>query len=137
MVWPCKQNASGKTPHTSFTCQSKWEMTIGRPRTGWTDYIEDLGWNRLGLRPSEMMNVMEDRKMWQPNLKCSPCNAYEKASNKKRTKQSAVICFKEASKSNFGTLTVNMRKLIDYDCFVPFFHCSTKKILLSWKKIRL
>ena len=23
MIWPCKQNASGKTPQTSFTCQSK------------------------------------------------------------------------------------------------------------------
>ena len=26
-VWPCKQNASGKTPQTSFTCQRKWEKT--------------------------------------------------------------------------------------------------------------
>ena len=32
MVWPCKQNASGKTPQTSFTCQSKWE------KTSWTTY---------------------------------------------------------------------------------------------------
>ena len=24
---PCKQNASGKPPQTSFTCQSKWEKT--------------------------------------------------------------------------------------------------------------
>jgi len=23
--------------------------TVGRPRTRWQDYIEDLGWNRLGL----------------------------------------------------------------------------------------
>ena len=23
--WPCTQNASWKTPQTSFTCQSKWE----------------------------------------------------------------------------------------------------------------
>ena len=37
---------------------------VGRPRTRWTDYIEDLGWNRLELRPSEMMEVMEDREVW-------------------------------------------------------------------------
>ena len=38
---------------------------VGRPRTKWTDYIEDLGRNRLGLRPSEMM---EDREVWRLNL---------------------------------------------------------------------
>ena len=27
MIWPCKQNASGKAAQTSFTCQSKWETT--------------------------------------------------------------------------------------------------------------
>ena len=27
---------------------------VGRPQTRWLDYIEDLGWNRLGLYPSEM-----------------------------------------------------------------------------------
>ena len=26
--------------------------------------IEELGWNRLGLHPSEMMGVMEDREVW-------------------------------------------------------------------------
>ena len=38
----------------------------------WTDYIEDLGWNRLGLRPSEMMEVMEDREVWWLNLELLP-----------------------------------------------------------------
>ena len=45
---------------------------VGRPRTRWTDYIEDLGWNRLGLRPSEMMEVMEDREVWRLNLELLP-----------------------------------------------------------------
>ena len=27
-------------------------------------YIEDLGWNCLGLHPSEMMGVMENREVW-------------------------------------------------------------------------
>ena len=45
---------------------------VGRPRTRWTDHIEDLGWNRLGLRPSEMMEVMEDREVWRLNLELLP-----------------------------------------------------------------
>ena len=32
---------------------------VRQPRTRWTDYIEDLGWNRLGLHPSEMMDVIK------------------------------------------------------------------------------
>ena len=31
-------------------------------------YIEDLGWNRLGLHPREMMNVIEGREVWRLNL---------------------------------------------------------------------
>ena len=40
---------------------------VGRPRTRWTNYIENLGWNRLGPtpHPSEMMDVMEDCEMWR------------------------------------------------------------------------
>jgi len=34
---------------------------VGRPRTRWQDYIEDLGWNRLGLQPSEALEVVADR----------------------------------------------------------------------------
>ena len=45
---------------------------VGRFRTRWTDYIEDLGWNLLGLRPSKMMEVMEDREVWQLNLELLP-----------------------------------------------------------------
>ena len=45
---------------------------VGRPRTRWTDYIEDLGWNRLGFHPSEMMEVMKDREVWQLNLELLP-----------------------------------------------------------------
>ena len=31
---------------------------VGRPRTRWIDYIEDLGWICWGLHPSEMMYSM-------------------------------------------------------------------------------
>ena len=48
---------------------------VGQPRTRWTDWFEDLGWNRLGFHPSEIMNVMEDREMsqmWRLNSKLLP-----------------------------------------------------------------
>ena len=45
---------------------------VERPRTRWIDYIEDLGWNRLGLHPSEMLEVMEDRGVWWLNLELLP-----------------------------------------------------------------
>ena len=38
-------------------------IPVGRPTTRGTNYIEDLGWNRLGLYPSEIMDVMEDREV--------------------------------------------------------------------------
>ena len=41
---------------------------VGRPRTRWLDYIENLGWNSLGLRPSKMKSVLVDREMWRLNL---------------------------------------------------------------------
>ena len=41
---------------------------VGRPRFRWTDYIKDLGWNSLGLHPSELMEVMEDCGVWWLNL---------------------------------------------------------------------
>jgi len=45
---------------------------VGRPRTRWADYIEDLGWNRLGLQPSELLEVVADRDVWRLNLELLP-----------------------------------------------------------------
>ena len=39
------------------------KKTVERSITGWTNYIEKLGWNRLKLNQIEMMEVMEDREM--------------------------------------------------------------------------
>ena len=57
--------------------QTIWDLSIrrrpvGRPRTRWTDYIEDLGWNRSGLHPSNRMEVIEDREVWRLNLELLP-----------------------------------------------------------------
>ena len=45
---------------------------VERARTRWLDYIEDLGWNRLGLYPSEMHSVLVDREVWRLNLGLLP-----------------------------------------------------------------
>ena len=88
MVWPSKQNASGKTPQTSFVlAKANGKTPVGRPRTGWTVYIEDLGWNSLVLYPSEMMDVIEDRQVWRLYLELLPHNPHGKAGNEERRKK--------------------------------------------------
>ena len=63
---------------------------VGRLRTRWTNYFEYLGWNRLGLHPSEMMEVMEDREVWRLNLELLPLNPHGKAGNEERERGSTV-----------------------------------------------
>ena len=61
-----------RLPKQALHAKANGRRPVGRPRTRWTDYIEDLGWNRLGLHPSEMMEVMEDREVWRLNLELLP-----------------------------------------------------------------
>jgi len=49
---------------------------VGQPRTRWQDYIEDLGWNWLGLQPSEMLEVVADHDVWRLNLELLPRNPH-------------------------------------------------------------
>jgi len=62
MVWSCKQNASGKAS----------EQALLAKVTRWAHYIKDLGWNRLGLQPSEMLEVVADRDVRRINLELLP-----------------------------------------------------------------
>ena len=50
-----------KFPKQALHAKANGRRPVGRPRTRWTNYIKDLGWNCLGLHPSGMMVVMEDR----------------------------------------------------------------------------
>ena len=61
-----------RLPKQALHAKANWRRPVELPRTRWTDYIEDLGWNRLRLRPSEMMNVMEDREVWRRYLEQLP-----------------------------------------------------------------
>ena len=44
----------------------------GRPRTRWQDYVEDLGWSRLGIPPKHLALVAEDRDAWKIQLELLP-----------------------------------------------------------------
>jgi len=50
----------------------KGKRPVWRPRTRWANYIEVLGWNRLGLQPSEMLEVVADRDVCRFNLEMLP-----------------------------------------------------------------
>ena len=68
-----------RLPKQALHAKANGRRPVGRPRTRWTDYIEDLGWNSLGLRPSEMMEVMEDREVWRLNLELLPLQPSRKS----------------------------------------------------------
>ena len=58
-----------RLPKQALLAKANWRKPVGRSRTRWIDYIEDLGWNCLGLQPSERM---EDREVWRRNLELLP-----------------------------------------------------------------
>ena len=61
-----------RLPKQTFYAEVSGKRLVGRPQTKWLDYIEVLGWNRLGLYPREMQSVLVDREMWQLNLELLP-----------------------------------------------------------------
>jgi len=50
-------------PKQALFAKVKGKRPVGRSRTYWEDYIEDIGWKCLRLQPSEMLKVMTDRVM--------------------------------------------------------------------------
>ena len=61
-----------RLPKQALLAKANWKRPVERPRSGWTNYIENLGWNRFGLDPIEMMEVKEDCEVWLFNLKLLP-----------------------------------------------------------------
>ena len=61
-----------RLPKQALHAKANGKRPVGRRRTRWTDYIEDLGRNRLGLRTGEMKDVMEDREVWRLNFELLP-----------------------------------------------------------------
>ena len=57
-----------RLPKQALLVKANGRRPVGRPRTRWANYVEDLGWNRLGHHPSKMMDVMEDGEVWHLDL---------------------------------------------------------------------
>ena len=129
MVWPCKPNASGKTSQTSFTCQANdGRRPVGRPRTRWTDYIKDLIWNRLGLHPSEMMEVLEYREVRRLNLELVPLTLMEKRAIKKEKQEERKK--KNETRKKYHQKQINSqkqnnayKKKINENCGIKMWRC--------------
>ena len=73
-----------RLPKQALLAKANGRRPVGRPRPRWTNYIEDLEWNRLGLHPNKMMDVIEDREVWRLNVELLPRNLYGKAGNEER-----------------------------------------------------
>ena len=75
-------------PKQALHVKGNGKRPVGRPKTKWTNYIADLGWNCSGLHESERMEVMEDGEERRLNvgLLC-PRNPHDKLGNegKRRT----------------------------------------------------
>ena len=80
-----------RLPKQALHAKANGRRPVGRPRTRWTDYIDDLGWNRLGLRPSEMMEVMEDREVWRLNLELLPPQPSRKSGQWRKKKKKKIL----------------------------------------------
>ena len=61
-----------RLPKQTLLAKANERRPVGWPKTRWTNYIEDFGWNRLGLYPSKMKDVREDLEMWRLNLELLP-----------------------------------------------------------------
>ena len=61
-----------RLPKQALEAQLNTKRPVGRPRRRWSEQIEDLAWNRLGLRPNELKAVVEDRGVWRLNLELLP-----------------------------------------------------------------
>ena len=57
-----------RLPKQALFAKANGRRPVGRPRTRWSNYIEDLGWNRLGLHSSKMVDVLKVRELWRLNL---------------------------------------------------------------------
>ena len=60
-------------PKQTFYAKVSGKRPVKKPRTRcWLYYIKDLGWDSLGLHPSEMQSVLVDGEMWRLNLELLP-----------------------------------------------------------------
>ena len=84
-----------RLPKQAVLAKANWRRPVGRPKTRWTNYIEDLGWNCLGLHPSKMMDVIEDGDVWRLNLKLLSLQPSRKNGQWRKNRKNTFDCKKE------------------------------------------
>ncbi|CAB1457291.1 unnamed protein product [Pleuronectes platessa] len=63
---------TGRLPWEVFQARPVGRRPRGRPRTRWRDYISTLAWERLGIPPSELVNVAREREgAWLAERSCA------------------------------------------------------------------
>ena len=104
-----------RLPKQALHAKANGRRPVGRPRTRWTDYIENLGWNGLGLRPSEMMEVMEDREVWRLNLELLPPQPSRKSGQWRKKILFTSTIFTEGTKAYKLHSFMRWSKLVGFD----------------------
>ena len=56
-----------RLPKQALLAKANGRRPVGGRRTRWINYVEDLGWNRLGFHPSKTIDVKKDRKVLRFN----------------------------------------------------------------------
>ena len=73
-----------RRPKQALLAKANGRRPVGRLRTRWTDYNEDLVWNYLGLHPSETVEVVEDCEVWRLNFELLPSQLSRKSGQRRR-----------------------------------------------------
>ena len=94
----------------------------GRPRTRWFNYIEDLGWNRLGLYPSKMQSLLVDREVWRLNLELLPLQPQGKADEVKIKRRK-----KDNAECRRGKILLKQYFELQFNCTRVFFMMSLER----------
>ena len=77
-----------RLPKQAVLAKANGRRPVGRPKTRRINYIDNPGWNHLGLHSSEMMDVIEDGEVWRLKiLSCCPCNPHRKTGNEERRRK--------------------------------------------------
>ena len=76
-----------RLPKQTLYAEVSRKRPVRRPRIKRFDYIKDLGWNRSGLHPREMLSTLVNRKVWWLKLELlSHATLKEKQVRKKMKK---------------------------------------------------
>ena len=79
-----------RLPKQALLAKANGRRSVRRPKPRRINYFKDLGWHRLGLDPSKMMDVIEDRGVWRLNLELLPPQPSRKIGAMKKEEEGTV-----------------------------------------------